>query len=320
MILIITNRQDQTADYIILELKKRKADYIRFNTEDYPQKATITWELIDKKISGSMVLPKRQIRFDEISSIWYRRPVSPQPDKSIINQETRDFIVEESRTALEGFWKTIPCFWVSHPDKIREAENKLYQLQTAIDLGFEVWPTMVTNNPTDARSFYDKHQGDIVYKPLRKGKIIRGGEQRFIFTNRVSEDISKKFNNIKYSASLLQKYIHKSIEIRVTVIGDHVFGVQIDSQVVPDAIHDWRRALDTPIRHTPYHLSEEIHKKCSLLVKKLGLQFGAIDLILTPDNRLVFLEINPNGQWAWIQQLCPEIPLRETLTDLLLKS
>jgi glutathione synthase/RimK-type ligase-like ATP-grasp enzyme len=55
------------------------------------------------------------------------------------------------------------------------------------------------------------------------------------------------------------------------------------------------------------------------LVKKLGLEFGALDLIVTPDNEYVFVEINPNGQWAWIQQLCPEIPMRETLTDLLIR-
>ncbi len=54
-------------------------------------------------------------------------------------------------------------------------------------------------------------------------------------------------------------------------------------------------------------------------MKALGLNFGAIDMILTPAGEYVFLEINPNGQWAWIQQLRPEIPLRETLADLLIE-
>ena len=40
---------------------------------------------------------------------------------------------------------------------------------------------------------------------------------------------------------------------------------------------------------------------CIRLLKELNLQFGAIDMIKTPDGSYIFLEINPNGQWAWIE-------------------
>ncbi|MEJ2669125.1 MAG: MvdD family ATP-grasp ribosomal peptide maturase, partial [Gammaproteobacteria bacterium] len=33
----------------------------------------------------------------------------------------------------------------------------------------------------------------------------------------------------------------------------------------------------------------------------LGLNFGCIDMILTPDDEFVFLEVNPNGQWLWVE-------------------
>ena len=36
----------------------------------------------------------------------------------------------------------------------------------------------------------------------------------------------------------------------------------------------------------------------------MGLYFGAFDFILDPDGRYVFLEMNPFGQWVWIEQLC----------------
>ena len=318
MLLIVTNRQDQTADFLIIELKNRKADYIRFNTEDFPRSIIMKWNMKDGILDGYFTFPRRRIYLNEITSIWYRRPVSPTPNPDINDEEAQSFVVEESRAGLEGLWRTLSCFWVSNPDNIRVAENKLYQLKIATQVGFNIWPTLVTNDATAASDFYHKHSGDVVYKPLRKGRLIKEGKLNLIFTNLVSLDAANKFDSIKYAPSLLQKYIHKSIELRVTVIGQKVFAVAIESQSIPDSIHDWRRAQNN-LPHKPFALPIDVEDKCKSLVKKLGLEFGAIDLIITPDNEFVFVEINPNGQWAWIQQLHPEIPMRETLADLLIR-
>lgn len=317
MILIVTNRQDQTADFLILELKKRKADYVRFNTEDFPRTVFLKWEIKDGTVDGFLMFPKRKILFNEITSIWFRRPVLPVPDPKLVNKEIRGFVIEESQTTLEGLWRTIPCFWVSKPDNIRIAENKLYQLSMATKEGFSVWPTTVTNLATTGRDFYKENEKDVIYKPLKNGRIIKEGKLNFIFTNPINTDAAKDFDSIKYAPCLLQKYIHKSTELRVTVIGKKVFSVEIESQNTSDALHDWRRAQkDLP--HKPFTLPIDMEAKCKNLVKNLGLEFGAIDLILTPKNEFVFVEINPNGQWAWIQQLQPKIPMREALADILM--
>jgi glutathione synthase/RimK-type ligase-like ATP-grasp enzyme len=102
------------------------------------------------------------------------------------------------------------------------------------------------------------------------------------------------------------------------VIGKRVFAVAIDSQSQKEARHDWRRSEVQQLPHSPFTLPVDIESKCVDLVEALGLAFGAIDLVLTPEGEFVFLEINPNGQWAWIQQVCPTMPLREALADLLI--
>lgn len=318
MILIITNRSDQTADYLILELQRRKADYARFNTEDFPEKVSLTWNINYGVIEGFVQLPKRQIQFNEIKSIWYRRPVSPSLDHSLYDPETAQFVAEESKAALDGVWKTLPVFWVSKPDNIRTSENKMYQLKVASEIGLKVWNTIVTNDELSAKEFYKLNEEKIIYKPLKKGKFLREGKQTFIFTNLVSRDHFEKMANTKYAPSIFQKYVPKYIELRATVIGKKVFSVALDSQKIPSAIHDWRRGLHENLEHAPFDLPTNIQEKCVRVLEKLGLEFGAIDLILTPDGEYVFLEINPNGQWAWIQQICPDIPLRETLADLLI--
>jgi glutathione synthase/RimK-type ligase-like ATP-grasp enzyme len=55
---------------------------------------------------------------------------------------------------------------------------------------------------------------------------------------------------------------------------------------------------------------------CLRLVQGLGLEFGAIDLIRTPDGRYVFLEVNGNGQFLWAEELSG-VKVSEALADLL---
>ncbi|MBA4320017.1 MAG: hypothetical protein C0412_16575 [Flavobacterium sp.] len=318
MIFIVTNREDYTADFLILELNRRKIDYFRFNTEDYPQIINTSWYINNCLFKGYFSTPKRKIDFNEIQSIWFRRPVFPIPDPLIVGLENRNYIIGECQSALDGIWRTIKCNWVSQPDSIRLAEDKLFQLTIASEIGFEIYPTIISNIPEEINYFYEENNKDIICKPLKRGRIVQDGKNYLIFTNKIEPEHMEIIKNVKYSHQIFQSYIHKKVELRVTVIVDVVYCVEINSQVNPKTINDWRRVESSQLSHKLHHLPSEIERKCKLLVKKLNLKFGAIDLILTPENKYIFLEINPNGQWAWIQQLCPEIPLRETLIEQLL--
>jgi glutathione synthase/RimK-type ligase-like ATP-grasp enzyme len=65
----------------------------------------------------------------------------------------------------------------------------------------------------------------------------------------------------------------------------------------------------------PCELPKDITDKCVEFVKKLGLVFGAIDLVKSFD-KFYFLEINPNGEWAWLQKEAG-LPIAETIVDYL---
>ncbi len=318
MIIIVTNRQDHTADFLILELQKRQADYVRFNTEDFPQRVQVVWQIDDMGSGGYFSFPKARVDFKDVRSVWYRRPVPPIPSAEIDDPVAYEFALAESQASLDGIWRSLDCFWVSHPDNLRKAELKLYQLKVAAQVGFRLWPTILTNSPETARAFYHDQGGKVVYKPLRRGRLVRDETVGLIYTNPLGPPEVERLDRVVYAPSLLQRYVPKRVEIRVTVISNKVFAVEIHSQDCADSRHDWRRGDTARLRHEPHLLPPEVESKCAALVRALGLAFGAIDLILTPEGEYVFLEINPNGQWAWIQQLCPEIPLRETLADLLI--
>lgn len=318
MILIVTNKEDYTADFLIVELRKRGASYIRFNTEDFPLQAQITWHLHGKSLDGYFTIAGVRVHFESIQSVWFRRPLPPKPHTEFINHTAFEFAQIESQAALDGAFSCLDCFWMSQPEKLRRAEQKLYQLKMAATAGFQLGPTLLTNVPEAARSFWHSCQGQVVYKTLRQERILRDGNVCLIYTNPVRQDDLPKLDTISVTPSLFQQYIPKLVEIRATVIGSMVFAIEIHSQDYPESQHDWRRGDIALLRHAAHKLPDELAVKCVDLVKLLGLTFGAIDLILTPGGDYFFLEINPNGQWAWIQQLCPEISLRESIADILI--
>lgn len=319
MILVVTNETDYTADYLILELNKLGIEYVRFNTEDFPLNANIALNFGDKGFEGILKLQGKQISHHQIKSVWFRRPVNSTISPQIKDPAAEEFVINESRETLEGLWKNLSCFWVSEPTNLRIAESKPYQLKRAVELGLSIPETLITNSEQEARAFYEKHSKSIIYKPLYHSRINREDSLGLIYTNRVEAEQEKKFANVHFAPSLFQPYIQKKLEIRAIVVGEQVFSVELHSQDVPDAKYDWRRADASEIKHLPHCLPDAVNEKCISLVKSLGLVFGAIDLILTPNNKYIFLELNPNGQWAWIQQMCPEIQIKEALIRMLVK-
>lgn len=317
MILIVTNKRDYTADFVVLELHKQGVGFVRFNTEDFPSAVDVTIQATSNGIDGNLHFPSQDISFGNVTSVWYRRPVNSQVPSDLEDIAAQEFVVQESKATLDGLWHLLPCFWVSHPSKLRSAESKLYQLKIATTIGFNIPDTVVTDDPRVARDFYLSHLGSVIYKPLHQARIFRDEKVSLIYSTNLERIQLENFESIKYAPVILQSYIEKLLEIRVTVVGQDVFAVELHTQEVADAIHDWRRANVNNIKHRRHKLPVRIEEKCITLVRTLDLQFGAIDLILKPDGEYIFLEINPNGQWAWIQQLCPDILIRDALVSLL---
>lgn len=317
MILIVTNREDYTADFAILEMQRRGIPYTRFNTEDFPQSVKVTARFGKSGIEGYFSTPKANVHFDEIESVWFRRPVLPVPASEIEHPPAREFSMIESVACIEALWRTLDCFWVSKPDRIRAAESKLLQLTVASELGFSIPRTLVTCEPSEARAFFESTD-KLVYKPLRQGRIKHGDKTTLIFTSVVTDSHAAQFDRVKYTPCLFQEYVPKRVEIRITVFGARVFATEIHSQADERGVDDWRRSEPFTLPYRTHALPTEVEGTCVRLLERLDLGFGAIDMILTPKGEYVFLEINPNGQWAWIEQRTG-VALSRSLVDLLVE-
>lgn len=226
-----------------------------------------------------------------------------------------EWAIREGEEALAGLWRSHDALWVNHPDDNRRAEFKQNQLLRAKELGFVVPSTLVTNSGKAARAFAEEFSEPLVCKPLRLGRVIHGGEEKLFMTSRIDPTLLGDLGEGR-ETYLLQQLVEKRSDIRVTVIDGRSFAVEIDSQSDSDSMVDWRRG-GTALRHSVHRLPDEISDLCVALCESYGLRFGAIDLALRPDGGYAFFEINPNGQWAWIEQLTGQ-PLAAALADLLL--
>jgi len=308
--LIVTNRGDHTADFLVREFERRQVPFLRLNTEDFPSDVILRWSSDgDHELrSAGHAYP-----LSEFPSVWYRRPIGPRQPKG--RPGVSEWAVRESEEALRGLWRSHRALWVNHPDANHRAEFKQEQLLRARDLGLEIPETLVTNSGEEARAFATSVPAGVVCKPLRLGRLLHRGEEKLFLTSRVSPAQLQDFPE-GGETYLLQALVEKRADIRVTVVGEHCFAVEIDSQSDPDSLVDWRHG-GTALHHAVHQLPDQISRLCVELCAGYGLCFGAIDLALRPDGGYTFFEVNPNGQWAWIEQLTG-LPLSSALADLLL--
>lgn len=317
--MVVSTKLDPHVDIIANKLNERKIPFVRFNTEDFPLRVSASI-FFDKDNQRQLLnFPDdRKIVGSEVGGIWYRRPAQFE-FSSEFTPAIHLFAEQESRSTIMGLWEILNCVWINHPEANRIAELKVKQLKLATEVGLEIPKTLVTNKPADAKRFFRETRGKgVIIKRLGGGIVLDGNEGSMLYTSIVSEKNIKDVDKVRYVPTLFQEYVEKDLELRITVVGSKVFACEIHSQKSEKAKIDWRR--DTlNLLHREHKLPAETEFKVVDLVHKLGLNFGAVDMILTPDGKYVFLEINPNGQWGWIEDLTG-MPISEEIINLLTKT
>lgn len=296
MYLLVTSKRDLTSDFIILELQRRGLPYLRLNTEDVPKAVFRCMPGGDG--DWQFNLPDASFDLSHVKGAYFRRPGMPEA-LSDLREVERSYSALEWYAALQSLYWAIGERWLNPPHLITLAENKIYQLTLARTLGFLIPDTLVSNDPAAAKEFASR--GQIIGKPLRNAVVKGPTADRVVFTTRVSINELTDPQSIRACPMILQREIRKQFDVRATVVGNQVFAATIDSQSDPATEVDWRRTSKPDLVHAVYHLPEDVVAQCIALTRKLGLRFGAIDFVLDQDDKLWFLEINPNGQWGWIE-------------------
>lgn len=319
MILILSAQDDQHADHVEAELLQRDVAFLRFDPATFPRETKITVSHSCAGRSRYMLQTGEDcVDLRRLRAVWYRRPGRPVAHASITEGEGRQFVEQECSTLVQDLWSALDCFWLpAAPSAVRQAGLKALQLKVAGELGFDLPPTLITNNVAELLEFYRQHNGHIVSKLVGNAFLGTVGNRFVRYTEMVTTRTIAHAHAIEYCPMIFQAYVPKRIELRITVVGRRVFAAEIHSQTSNHTRVDWRRYDNFGTPHFPHVLPNDIAQRCLGLVSRLGLYYGAIDMIVTPFGQYVFLEINPNGQYLWIEQVTG-LPITSALCDVLM--
>src|SRR5260370_21437648 len=112
-VLVLTQQLDFHADLVIAELNRRFVPVVRFDTADFPLRATLIARSQAGSWVGTIVAQDRSIDFDQIASIWYRCPTPFELDPTL-SPSGQQFASAEARMALGGLLRSVNCLWVNH--------------------------------------------------------------------------------------------------------------------------------------------------------------------------------------------------------------
>ncbi|HVX01902.1 MAG TPA: hypothetical protein VHA09_01995, partial [Nitrososphaera sp.] len=149
------------------------------------------------------------------------------------------------------------------------------------------------------------YSGDVIVKALHHHRVETMGQVFQMYSRKIADSDLEILDDLIYAPCILQKRLQKKSDIRVTVVGERVFAAEIDSPDVGAYWDDWHRCSqqEITIRAMANKLPELLEDQCIRIVKALGLRYGAIDFIRNEiDNSLTFLEVNPTGDWIWIER------------------
>lgn len=289
--LIISSKIDYSTDLICIELEKRKVNYLRLNRDVF-EKYQICYSLNEEKMTIKINNFIYSIEQSVLKAIYFRAPVFYRCTGKVYTLQD-----QLRRSQWSAFIRNLVIFdkalWINHPVFTYQAENKMLQLKYAKECGLFVPETYLANallqhitpdntyivKSLDTALFYNDNKEMFTYSTMVKGKELLESE-------------------IKLAPVIIQNYLHNKIDIRITVINDRLFPVSITNS--NGAITgDWRKLNKEHLNYIPITLPSDVEKKVLMLMKRLNLLFGGVDLALVNEDYF-FIEVNPTGEWGWL--------------------
>jgi glutathione synthase/RimK-type ligase-like ATP-grasp enzyme len=307
VIVAVSHRSDDHAAPVLEALRRLGEDAVVLDTAALPARGTISAAFGVRGVHARIRGPHGLIRAEDVTAIWWRRPRPLRASRGLAADHA-DFALRQTDEALCGLAASLSVRWVNDPWRDRAASHKPHQLAAAARSGLRVPRTLVTNDPERAREFLAAAgRRPIVHKALhatpedwRTTRLVGPGDRR-------------RLGSMRLAPVILQEYV-AGVDVRVTAVGGALFAAAIDARDTSSP-HDFRPAFDEA-RVEPCRLPSGVAGGLRALLGALGLSYAAIDLRRREDGEHVFLEVNPAGQWLFVERRTG-LPITRALAALL---
>ncbi len=321
-VLIVTSESDIHADVVINELNNStKVSPIRLNSESFIRTSQYFYEWKSSGIQSRsfLLLEESFKKTKRVGVIWWRKPGDYAAPESVLDGWAIEYCQQETESLIYSLFGLYPqAKWINNYYNMRLPSHRINQIPVAQRLGIQIPPTLVTNSYEAIYEFLSQ-QGSCIIKTMRYSGFLHNDNQYGCYTRPIDLDTIEEFReSIRLAPVFLQKRIAKKAEYRVTLIGKHHFVCRIDAQHTedPDVTLDWRVTEPEKLIHVPDELPSEYINKLYQMLHEFDLNFGAFDVIRDDDDTLYFIELNPNGQWYWIEILTG-MPMVKAMVELI---
>lgn len=289
--LIISNTIDYSTDLVCIELEKLGQKYFRLNRDklsDYD----IYYNLNNKELRISNKTNAYLINSETLKAVYFRAPVF------LRNHKPYNLNEQLYRSQWNSFIRNLivfdNCKWVNHPVDTYKAENKLFQLKVAEDIGFAIPNTIVANVLPEQI----KNNTDYIIKSLDTALFYHDEQELFTYSTKLTNQ-ELLSANLNEAPVIIQECLNNKIDLRVTIVEDYLLAVSIKKNGC-GIDGDWRKTSKENLEYEVVPLPLQVESKIRELMKKLNLKFGGMDLILQ-NNEYYFIEVNPTGEWGWLK-------------------
>jgi glutathione synthase/RimK-type ligase-like ATP-grasp enzyme len=317
-ILILSHPTDGHAHAVAEALQWKGAGTVLWQTADFPTRSAESLLITETCRSLRVHGPAIELESPHFDSVWCRRP-SLWVDPNELHPSDLQFAEVECQYFRKALYRLIApgAFWVN-PLNAQATDNKAIQQAFARQVGFRTPDTLYSNDPEAIRSFIRAHNGRIIYKPFRGVAWQQDDTYWIPYSSVLTEERLVEDLLLRLTPGIYQALVPKHYELRITVMGHSLFTARILSQLTECGRIDWRKAGDE-VSMEPGDIPPHLADLCLKLMNSLGLVFGCFDFIVTPEGEHVFLELNPAGQFLFVERLTG-LPLLDAFCDFLIDS
>lgn len=320
-ILISTQPDDTHALLVKLALEAEGHQVVLFFTADQPSRQANSVFVDAAHYQWQSMNRWDALRENDYDVVWWRRARKPYLPKTMVHPQDYAFVMRENQLFHESLTHTLApnAFWINSKESASRANFKLLQLKLASECGLKIPTTLCSNDPHEIRCFVLKYASDgVVYKPFCSHFWFEKDQYKALYTAKVGYETLPNVQSLQSTPGIFQKEVKKKYEVRIVCFGHWMVAVKLDSQAYAEGVVDWRKIRDEHFIPEPHDIPLALQMKLRQLMEKLGIVFGSFDLIVTQEDDYVFLEVNEQGQFLWIEDRAPSFLLLDMFVQFIL--
>lgn len=246
----------------------------------------------------------------EYDAVWWKRPRKPYLQKDSVHPDDIKFVTRENCLFYESIISNLApnAWWINSRESASRASSKLLQLNVARACGMIIPATLCSNDPGDIRQFLLRHEAEgVIYKPLCPAYWFEEEQVKIAGASTISFLELPDNKLLQLSPGIYQKEIRKKYEIKVVCFGDYLVAARLNN-VSSDGVKSTE----------PYMLPFELENKIRHVMRELGLVFACFQFIASMDDQYIFLDIQEQGQFLWIEECNSGFRMLDIFTNFLI--